>query len=85
MKDVIKYEQNKEDLVKKFLEKRIEENKELFTKYELTLIVENIKFIKKIYILGLLDISNILMNNNKVKKTKHKNNIIDSEKNNDII
>ena len=85
MKDVIKYEQNKEDLVKKFLEKRIEENKELFTKYELTLIVENIKFIKKIYILGLLDISNILMNNNKVKKTKHRNNIIDSEKNNDII
>ena len=45
----------KEDSIKSFLEKIIEENKDLFTEFELTLITENINFIKKIYILGLLE------------------------------
>lgn len=34
---------------------RIEENKRLFTKEELTFLINNAKLIVKIYLLGLLD------------------------------
>ncbi len=38
-----------------FFEKRIEENKTLFTKGEITCMKENHKCIKKVYLLGLID------------------------------
>ena len=45
----------KKDLLKKFLEKRIEENKNLFSHQELEIIKQNPNLIKKIYILGIRD------------------------------
>ena len=45
----------KKDLLKKFLEKRIEENKNLFSHEELEMIKQNPNLIKKIYILGIKD------------------------------
>ena len=48
-----------QDILKKFLQKRIQENKKLFTQEELELIEKNIKTIKKIYILGLKDLNDI--------------------------
>ncbi len=45
----------KKDLLKKFLEKRIEENKNLFLHEELEIIKQNPNLIKKIYILGIKD------------------------------
>ena len=45
----------KKDLLKKFLEKRIEENKNLFSHQELEIIKQNPNLIKKIYILGIKD------------------------------
>lgn len=45
----------KKDLLKKFLEKRIEENKNLFSHEELEIIKQNPNLIKKIYILGIKD------------------------------
>ena len=45
----------KKDLLKKFLEKRIEENKNLFSQEELEIIKQNPNLIKKIYILGIKD------------------------------
>lgn len=55
MKQVLSNEVKKEDEIRKFLEQRIEDNRDLFTEYELKLIKDNITVIKKIYILGLLD------------------------------
>lgn len=57
--DEVKYEKEKKDLVKEFLEKRIEENKKLFRDYELDLIKENINTMKKIYILGGVNFNKI--------------------------
>ena len=48
----------KKDLLKKFLEKRIEENKNLFSHQELEIIKQNPNLIKKIYILGIKDTDN---------------------------
>ncbi len=45
----------KKDLLKNFLEKRIEENKNLFSHEELEIIKQNPNLIKKIYILGIKD------------------------------
>lgn len=45
----------KKDLLKKFLKKRIEENKNLFSHEELEIIKQNPNLIKKIYILGIKD------------------------------
>ena len=59
MKYVVKNEKKKKDLIKEFLEKRIEENKKLFSEYELNLIKENINTIKKIYILGGINFNKI--------------------------
>ena len=47
----------RQDILKKFLQKRIRENEKLFTQEELELIEKNIKTIKKIYILGLKDLN----------------------------
>lgn len=49
----------RQDILKNFLQKRIQENKKLFTQEELELIEKNIKTIKKIYILGLKDLNDI--------------------------
>lgn len=56
MKQAILNEVKKEDRIRKFLEQRIQDNRELFTEYELKLIKDNISVMKKIYILGLVDI-----------------------------
>ena len=50
----------KKDLLKKFLEKRIEENKNLFSHQELEIIKQNNNLIKKIYILGIKDTNNTI-------------------------
>ena len=50
----------KKDLLKKFLEKRIEENKNLFSHEELEIIKQNPNLIKKIYILGIKDTNNTI-------------------------
>ena len=50
----------KKDLLKKFLEKRIEENKNLFSHKELEIIKQNPNLIKKIYILGIRDTDNTI-------------------------
>ena len=50
----------KKDLLKKFLEKRIEENKNLFSHEELEIIKQNPNLIKKIYILGIRDTDNTI-------------------------
>ena len=50
----------KKDLLKKFLEKRIEENKNLFSHEELEIIKQNPNLIKKIYILGIKDTENTI-------------------------
>lgn len=55
MKQAILNEVKKEDRIRKFLEQRIQDNRELFTEYELKLIKDNISVMKKIYILGLVD------------------------------
>ncbi len=55
-------ELEKKDLLKKFLEKRIEENKNLFPFEELEIIKKNPTLIKKIYILGIKDINNVIKN-----------------------
>lgn len=52
----------KKDILKKFLEKRIKDNKKLFTDEELKIIKENFNIIKKIYILGMKDITDIKEN-----------------------
>lgn len=52
----------KKDLLKKFLEKRIEENKELFSLQELKIIKQNPNLMKKIYILGLNDMNELKKN-----------------------
>ena len=49
----------KEDKIKNFLQKRISENKKLFSKKELEIIEKNISIFKKIYILGLSDLNDI--------------------------
>ena len=49
----------KEDMLKKFLQKRISENKKLFSTKELEIIEKNINIFKKIYILGLKDLNDI--------------------------
>ena len=49
----------KEDMIKNFLQKRISENKKLFSKKELEIIEKNISIFKKIYILGLSDLNDI--------------------------
>ena len=49
----------KEDMLKNFLQKRISENKKLFSKKELEIIEKNISIFKKIYILGLSDLNDI--------------------------
>ena len=49
----------KKDILKKFLEKRIKDNKKLFTNKELEIIKENFNVVKKIYILGIKDITDI--------------------------
>lgn len=49
----------KKDILKKFLEKRIKDNKKLFTNKELEIIKENFNIVKKIYILGIKDITDI--------------------------
>lgn len=59
MKYVIKYEKKRKDLVKEFLEERIEENRKLFFDYELYLIKENINTMKKIYILGVVNFNKV--------------------------
>ena len=50
------------DLLKKFLEKRIEENRNLFSIEELEIINKNPTLIKKIYILGIKDTDNLINN-----------------------
>ncbi len=50
----------KKDLLKNFLEKRIEENKNLFSQEELEIIKQNPNLIKKIYILGIKDTNNTI-------------------------
>ena len=50
----------KKDLLKRFLEKRIEENKNLFSHQELEIIKQNPTLIKKIYILGIKDTDNTI-------------------------
>lgn len=50
----------KKDLLKKFLERRIEENKNLFSHQELEIIKQNPNLIKKIYILGIKDTENTI-------------------------
>lgn len=50
----------KKDLLKKFLEKRIKENKNLFSHQELEIIKQNPNLIKKIYILGIKDTENTI-------------------------
>ena len=50
----------KKDLLKNFLEKRIEENKNLFSHEELEIIKQNPNLIKKIYILGIKDTNNTI-------------------------
>lgn len=50
----------KKDLLKNFLEKRIEENKNLFSHQELEIIKQNPNLIKKIYILGIKDTENTI-------------------------
>ena len=52
----------KKDLLKKFLEKRIEENKDLFSLQELKIIKQNPNLMKKIYILGLNDMDELKKN-----------------------
>lgn len=52
----------KKDILRKFLEKRIKDNKKLFTDKELEIIKENFNIIKKIYILGIKDITDIKEN-----------------------
>mgnify|MGYP005766959235 FL=1 len=52
----------KKDILRKFLEKRIKDNKKLFTDKELKIIKENFNIIKKIYILGIKDITDIKEN-----------------------
>ena len=47
----------KKDILRKFLEKRIKDNKKLFTDKELKIIKENFNIIKKIYILGIKAVS----------------------------
>lgn len=49
----------KEDMLKNFLQKRISENKKLFSTKELEIIEKNINIFKKIYILGLKDLNDI--------------------------
>ena len=50
----------KKDLLKNFLEKRIEENKNLFSYEELKIIKQTPNLIKKIYILGIKDTNNTI-------------------------
>ena len=50
----------KKDLLKKFLEKRIKENKDLFSHQELEIVKQNPNLIKKIYILGIKDTENTI-------------------------
>ena len=50
----------KKDLLKNFLEKRIEENKNLFSHQELEIIKQNPNLIKKIHILGIKDTENTI-------------------------
>lgn len=50
----------KKDLLKNFLEKRIEENKNLFSHEELEIIKQKPNLIKKIYILGIKDTNNTI-------------------------
>ena len=49
----------KENMLKNFLQKRISENKKLFSTKELEIIEKNINIFKKIYILGLKDLNDI--------------------------
>ena len=48
-----------EEIIEKILKERIEENEELFNKKELSLLNNNIKTIKKIYLMGLINGRNI--------------------------
>lgn len=52
-----------EEIIEKVLRERIEENKELFNKKELNLFNDNIKSIKKIYLLGLINGRQVYGNN----------------------
>lgn len=47
------------DMLKKFLQNRIKDNRNLFSDMELEFIENNFKTIKKIYILGLKDFHDI--------------------------
>lgn len=51
----------KDEKLEDFIIERIYENKEMFSKNELTKIDENIILIKKIYILALKNANNILL------------------------
>lgn len=52
-----------EEIIEEILRERIEENKELFNKKEINLFNDNIKSIKKIYLLGLINGKQIYGNN----------------------
>lgn len=47
------------EIIEEVLKERIEENEELFNKKELSLLNNNIKIIKKIYLMGLINGRNI--------------------------
>lgn len=51
--------ENEEISVEKILKERIKENEELFNKEEIALLNNNIRIIKKIYLLGLINGRNI--------------------------
>lgn len=46
-----------EKIIEKVLKERIEENKKLFSKEELILLNNNVNIVKKIYLLGTIDIN----------------------------
>lgn len=48
-----------EEIIGEILKERIKENKNLFSEEELTLLNNNVKFIKKIYLLGVVNGRNI--------------------------
>lgn len=52
-----------EKIVEEIVKERIEENKELFSLEEHSIIENNINLIKKIYILGFINAKNIYGNN----------------------
>lgn len=52
-----------EEIIVEILKERIKENEELFNKKEINLFNDNIKSIKKIYLLGLINGKQIYGNN----------------------